>query len=69
NNITRNLNLLKNIYNQETDSISKLLAKANDYLCFCISEDEKTDLKRPIRDLSTLFSDVKCTMPKTFKSD
>ncbi|KAI5139115.1 hypothetical protein NEAUS06_2638, partial [Nematocida ausubeli] len=40
NNITRNLNLLKNIYNQETDSISKLLAKANDYLCFCISEDE-----------------------------
>ncbi|KAI5132538.1 uncharacterized protein NESG_01094 [Nematocida ausubeli] len=69
NNIAKNLNLLKNIYNQETDSISKLLAKANDYLCLCISEDEKTDLRRPIRDLSTLFSDVKCTMPKTFKSD
>ncbi|EHY66941.1 hypothetical protein NERG_00581 [Nematocida ausubeli] len=65
NNIAKNLNLLKNIYNQETDSISKLLAKANDYLCFCISEDEKTDLIRPILDLSMAFID----MPKTFKSN
>ncbi|KAI5162211.1 hypothetical protein NEAUS03_1957 [Nematocida ausubeli] len=69
NNITKNLNLLKNIYNQETDSISELLAKANDYLCLSISEDEKTNLDWTIRDLFTLFSDVKCTMPKTFKSD
>ncbi|KAI5136970.1 hypothetical protein NEAUS05_1681 [Nematocida ausubeli] len=62
-----NLNLQNYVYIWESNAISRLVAKTNEYIRICISEEEQKEYREIIFNLSTLFSDVKCSILKTPK--